>query len=140
MKVERIAAFADGKVGGNPAGVVICDTLPDAPAMQGLASEIGYSETVFAAPSEQGWRVRYFAPEVEVDFCGHATIALGAALALRCGDGTFRTPNQQRGDHRRRLASRFDHNCCPPITTDPQQAGIEPAGGRSVELVLLLAC
>jgi PhzF family phenazine biosynthesis protein len=34
--------------------------------------------------------VRYFAPEVEVDFCGHATIALGAALALRCGDGTFR--------------------------------------------------
>jgi PhzF family phenazine biosynthesis protein len=90
MKVERIAAFADGEAGGNPAGVVICDTLPDAPAMQGLAREIGYSETVFAAPSEQGWRVRYFAPEVEVDFCGHATIALGAALALRCGDGAFR--------------------------------------------------
>jgi PhzF family phenazine biosynthesis protein len=58
--------------------------------MQRLASEIGYSETVFAAPSEQGWRVRYFAPEVEVDFCGHATIALGPALTLRCGDGTFR--------------------------------------------------
>ena len=90
MKVERIAAFADGEVGGNPAGVVICDTLPDATAMQGLAREIGYSETVFAAPSDEGWRVRYFAPEVEVDFCGHATIALGAALALRCGDGTFR--------------------------------------------------
>jgi PhzF family phenazine biosynthesis protein len=90
MKVERIAAFADGPVGGNPAGVVICDTLPDATAMQGLAREIGYSETVFAAPSDEGWRVRYFAPEVEVDFCGHATIALGAALALRCGDGTFR--------------------------------------------------
>ncbi len=90
MKVERIAAFADGEVGGNPAGVAICDTLPDATAMQGLAREIGYSETVFAAPSDEGWRVRYFAPEVEVDFCGHATIALGAALALRCGDGTFR--------------------------------------------------
>jgi PhzF family phenazine biosynthesis protein len=90
MNVERIAAFADGKVGGNPAGVAICDTLPDAAAMQALAREIGYSETVFAAPSEEGWRVRYFAPEVEVDFCGHATIALGAALALRCGDGTFR--------------------------------------------------
>jgi PhzF family phenazine biosynthesis protein len=90
MKVERIAAFADGKAGGNPAGVVICDMLPDAAAMQRLAREIGYSETVFAAPSEQGWRVRYFAPEVEVDFCGHATIALGAALALRCGDGSFR--------------------------------------------------
>jgi len=33
--------------------------------------------------------VRYFAPEIEVPFCGHATIALGAALALADGDGTF---------------------------------------------------
>src|ERR1700749_1136363 len=89
MDVERIAAFADGEVGGNPAGVVICDVLPDATAMQVLAAEVGYSETVFAAPSDGDWRVRDFAPEVEVDFCGHATIALGAALALRCGDGTF---------------------------------------------------
>jgi PhzF family phenazine biosynthesis protein len=90
MKVERIAAFADGEVGGNPAGVVVCDVLPEAIAMQALAAEVGYSETVFAAPSDQNWRVRYFAPEVEVDFCGHATIALGAALTLRYGDGTFR--------------------------------------------------
>jgi PhzF family phenazine biosynthesis protein len=90
MKVERIAAFADGEIGGNPAGVVICDTLPDSTAMQALAGEIGYSETVFAARSGEDWQVRYFAPEVEVDFCGHATIALGAALALRYGDGVFR--------------------------------------------------
>src|SRR4051812_26183357 len=89
MKVERIAAFAGGKLGGNPAGVVIGDALPDASAMQGLAREVGYSETVFAAPSGEGWRVRYFAPEAEVDFCGHATIALGAALAMQRGDGTF---------------------------------------------------
>jgi PhzF family phenazine biosynthesis protein len=89
MKVERIAAFADGEVGGNPAGVVICEMLPDATVMQGLAREVGYSETVFAAPSNEGWRVRYFAPEVEVDFCGHATIALGAALTLRYGNATF---------------------------------------------------
>ena len=44
---------------------------------------------MFAAPSEDGWRVRYFAPEIEVPFCGHATIALGAALAVAHGDGTF---------------------------------------------------
>jgi PhzF family phenazine biosynthesis protein len=99
MKVERIAAFADGEVGGSPAGVVICDVLPDAIAMQALATEIGYSETVFAAPSEENWRVRYFAPEVEVDFCGHATIALGAALALP-RRRHLSTPTQQRQDHR----------------------------------------
>ncbi len=89
MKVQRFAAFSDGDTGGNPAGVIICDTLPDPARMQEIAAEVGYSETVFAARAEGGWRVRYFAPEVEVPFCGHATIALGAALALQYGDGVF---------------------------------------------------
>lgn len=89
MEIQRIAAFADGGVGGNPAGVVLATSLPEAARMQAVAAEVGYSETVFAAPAAEGWRVRYFAPEVEVPFCGHATIALGAALALRHGDGTF---------------------------------------------------
>ncbi len=90
MNVMRFAAFSDGGSGGNPAGVVIADALPDGETMQRIAREVGYSETVFAAPLDGGWRVRYFAPEVEIDFCGHATIALGAALAMRHGDGCFR--------------------------------------------------
>jgi PhzF family phenazine biosynthesis protein len=57
--------------------------------MQAVAAEVGYSETAFAAPVGSAWRVRYFAPEIEVPFCGHATIALGAALALAHGDGIF---------------------------------------------------
>src|SRR5882724_2433414 len=89
MDVQRIAAFSQGTNGGNPAGVVLCEALPPADRMLAIAAEVGYSETVFAAPSEDGWRVRYFAPEIEVPFCGHATIALGAALALAHGDGTF---------------------------------------------------
>lgn len=87
--VQRIAAFADGERGGNPAGVVIGDEMPDAGTMQRIAAEVGYSETAFAARQDGGWRVRYFAPAMEVDFCGHATIALGAALAAREGDGVF---------------------------------------------------
>lgn len=89
-EVQRIAAFADGERGGNPAGVVIGDILPEAETMQRIAAEVGYSETVFAAPNDGGWRVRYFAPVIEVDFCGHATIALGAGLAAREGNGVFR--------------------------------------------------
>jgi len=89
MNVQRIAAFCDGAVGGSPAGVVVCDVLPDAATMQAVAAEVGYPETAFAAPAGEGWRVRYFAPGIEVDFCGHATIALGTALALRRGDGVF---------------------------------------------------
>ena len=57
--------------------------------MQATAAKIGYSETVFAAPEGDRWRVRYFAPTMEIPFCGHATIALGAALATGRGDGVF---------------------------------------------------
>lgn len=89
MDVLRIAAFSDGDHGGNPAGVVIGEALPDAASMQATAARVGFSETVFAAPEGDGWRVRYFSPESEVPFCGHATIALGAALARLNGDGIF---------------------------------------------------
>lgn len=89
MDVLRIAAFSDGESGGNPAGVSISDRLPDAAEMRRIAAEVGFSETAFAAATDTGWRVRYFSPESEVPFCGHATIALGAALALEHGDGVF---------------------------------------------------
>lgn len=89
MSVQRIAAFSDGELGGNPASVYIDDLLPEAATMQRIAAEVGFSETAFAAPHPGGWRVRYFSPESEVPFCGHATIALGAALATLHGDGTY---------------------------------------------------
>lgn len=89
MNILKIAAFSDGERGGNPAGAVIQPTLPADREMQAIAAELGFSETVFAMPQGQGWRVRYFSPEAEVPFCGHATIALGAALAMLYGDGDF---------------------------------------------------
>ena len=90
MHVHRIAAFTRNGHGGNPAGVVLADALPDTAEMQALAAKVGYSETAFAARNENGsWRVRYFAPESEVPFCGHATIALGAVLARTYGAGTY---------------------------------------------------
>ena len=89
MNVQKLAAFSDGGIGGNPAGVVIADALPEAVEMQRVAADVGFAETAFAARMGTGWRVRYFSPEAEVPFCGHATIALGAALAMRCGDGRF---------------------------------------------------
>jgi PhzF family phenazine biosynthesis protein len=88
-EVLRIAAFSDGETGGNPAGVWIGPALPPEAEMQRLAHEVGFSETAFAARNVDGWRVRYFSPEAEVAFCGHATIALGAALARRFGDGVY---------------------------------------------------
>ncbi len=89
IPILKISAFCDGTAGGNPAGVLIADTLPSEADMRAIAAEVGYSETAFAMPQGAGWRVRYFSPESEVPFCGHATIALGAALALQHGDGVF---------------------------------------------------
>jgi PhzF family phenazine biosynthesis protein len=89
MTPLRISAFSDGDRGGNPAGVVIADHLPDPAAMQAIAADLGFSETAFAAPEGDAWRVRYYAPVGEVAFCGHATIALGAALGAQNGAGRF---------------------------------------------------
>ncbi|MDY7579642.1 PhzF family phenazine biosynthesis protein [Herbaspirillum sp. RTI4] len=89
MDVIKIAAFSDGQAGGNPAGVWIADHFPTDAEMQRIAAEVGFSETVFAIPCADAWRVRYFSPETEIPFCGHATIALGAALGLKHGDGVF---------------------------------------------------
>ncbi|PCJ75742.1 MAG: PhzF family phenazine biosynthesis protein [Rhodobacteraceae bacterium] len=89
MDIQRISAFALNGQGGNPAGVVLLDELPDAAIMQAVAADVGYSETVFAAPQGNGFRTRYFAPQAEVPFCGHATIALGAALGAANGAGVY---------------------------------------------------
>ncbi|MEM1252613.1 MAG: PhzF family phenazine biosynthesis protein [Cyanobacteria bacterium P01_H01_bin.21] len=89
MKVQKIAAFSDGSTGGNPAGVVISEQHPSDAEMKRIAADVGFSETAFAAPVNDAFRVRYFSPESEVSFCGHATIALGAALAMKHGDGVF---------------------------------------------------
>lgn len=76
---------------GNPAGVWIGDVLPDPESMQKIATEVGFSETAFVAPAFGPRRaVRYYSPETEVSFCGHATIAAGVMLGEAGGDGTYR--------------------------------------------------
>ena len=89
-KLYQLASFSIGDAGGNPAGVWIGDELPDAPTMQQIAADVGASETAFIAPAVGSRRtIRYFSPEVEVSFCGHATIASGVVLGREDGDGTY---------------------------------------------------
>ena len=90
MNILKLAAFSRDGRGGNPAGVAFYDAMPSDEEMLGIAKDVGYSETAFLVKQDDGWRVRYFAPEMEVPFCGHATIALGAALGERFGDGEYR--------------------------------------------------
>lgn len=90
MNILKIAAFAYNNKGGNPAGVVICDEMPAEKEMLEIAKQVGYSESAFLKPLHDGWRIRYFSPEIEVPFCGHATIASGAALGNREGEGMYK--------------------------------------------------
>jgi PhzF family phenazine biosynthesis protein len=93
-EVLRYTAFSDTPDGGNPAGVVLDATGLDDDAMQEIAAEVGYSETAFLFPDDDGLpELLYFSPRAEVAFCGHATIATAVALAERQGPGalTFRT-------------------------------------------------
>ncbi|MEU7381231.1 MULTISPECIES: PhzF family phenazine biosynthesis isomerase [unclassified Streptomyces] len=91
MDVLRYVAFAHGPAGGNPAGVVLDATGLDDATMLETAAEVGYSETAFVVPSDDGFLdVRYFSPLAEVPFCGHATIATAVAYAHRHGVGLLR--------------------------------------------------
>lgn len=86
----RLAAFAESADGGNPAGVWIGESLPDEQTMQRIAAKVGFSETAFVAPLRGSERtVRYFSPEIEVPFCGHATIALGVVLGSDAGEAIY---------------------------------------------------
>ncbi len=90
-RVERFTAFVDGALEGNPAGICLLDGAEEFPAadlMQEVARVIGYSETAFVKPLPgQGcYEIRYFTPKIEVDLCGHATLAAGYALSTAGGD------------------------------------------------------
>lgn len=91
-EVIRLTAFTEDPSGGNPAGVVLDATGMSDEQMLATAAEVGYSETAFLFPhkgSENSFQIRYFTPQAEVDFCGHATIATGVALGREHGDGIF---------------------------------------------------
>lgn len=71
----HIDAFASELFKGNPAGVCALEAwLPDA-TMQAIARENGLAETAFFIPTPEGYGIRWFTPDIEMDLCGHATLA-----------------------------------------------------------------
>jgi PhzF family phenazine biosynthesis protein len=90
-RLYRLSAFTTDPAGGNPAGVWVGSELPAPVEMQRIAAAVGFSETAFVAPAAGHERtVRYYSPEAEVSFCGHATIAAGVILGQLSGNGIYR--------------------------------------------------
>jgi PhzF family phenazine biosynthesis protein len=76
----QIDAFADRVFSGNPAAVCLLEGwLPDE-TLAAIAAENNLAETAFLVKEPAGWHIRWFTPEVEVDLCGHATLASGHLL------------------------------------------------------------
>ena len=83
MTLYQIDAFTDKLFGGNPAAVIPLEKWIDDALMQRIALENNLSETVFFVPSSQpdvDFEIRWFTPELEINLCGHATLASAYVL------------------------------------------------------------
>lgn len=80
MPLFLIDAFTSRPFAGNPAAVCLLPAARDAAWMQAVAAEMNLSETAFLVRQADGFNLRWFTPAVEVDLCGHATVASGHFL------------------------------------------------------------
>ena len=80
MKLLQIDAFTSEPFKGNPAAVCFMDGERDDRWMANVAAEMNLAETAFLRPRDDGWSLRWFTPTVEVDLCGHATLASAHAI------------------------------------------------------------
>jgi PhzF family phenazine biosynthesis protein len=81
LDLYQVDAFTDRPFGGNPAAVCLLPEPREAEWMQSVAREMNLSETAFLHPAaEGGWRLRWFTPAIEVELCGHATLASAHVL------------------------------------------------------------
>lgn len=81
MQIYQVDAFTDRAFSGNPAAVCILPESRDKAWMQSVAREMNLSETAFLLKQEDGFSLRWFTPAVEVDLCGHATLASAHILS-----------------------------------------------------------
>jgi PhzF family phenazine biosynthesis protein len=96
VPIQVVDAFTGEAFRGNPAAVCLLERPAPEPWMRAVAAEMNLSETAFVSPcAEGGHDLRWFTPTVEVDLCGHATLAAAHVLAERsagtAGTHVFRT-------------------------------------------------
>lgn len=85
LKVYIANAFAENKFGGNPAAVVPIEKWLDEKLMQQIAAQNNLAETAYIVPNGNDYEIRWFTPAVEVNLCGHATLASAHVLFEHLG-------------------------------------------------------
>lgn len=94
MKIPyyHVDAFSRRVFAGNPAGVCLLESWPEDALLQSIAAENYLPETAFVVPDGSGFALRWFSPRLEIDLCGHATLAAAFVLHLtgRASGGVVR--------------------------------------------------
>ena len=80
IPIFQVDAFTEEPFKGNPAGVCLLAAPQEDAWMQNVAAEMNLSETAFVLPEKEEFRLRWFTPKVEVELCGHATVATSHVL------------------------------------------------------------
>ena len=141
MRIFTVDAFAERPFGGNPAGVCLVEggAAPDAGWMQSVAAEMNLAETAFLERRDGSGRfgLRWFTPAVEVDLCGHATLASAHVLWELGETATVLSFETRSGDLRAEAVGdgriRLDFPADPPAPTEVPDGlaaalGVAPLG------------
>ncbi len=134
MEIVVVDAFSDRPFAGNPAAVCRLPGAVDGGWMKNLAREMNLSETAFLIPEGDGYRIRWLTPAVEVDLCGHATLASAHVLF---GEGAHSVSFSSRSGPltAARLADgwiRLDFPGTAPAECEPPEGLLEALGCQAV--------
>jgi PhzF family phenazine biosynthesis protein len=143
LPLVQVDAFTARPLAGNPAAVMVLPRwLPDA-LLQGIAAENNLSETAFLVDEgegEPGWHLRWFTPTVEVDLCGHATLASGYVLLRGGGDAVrFRTRSGVLEVRREGDALAMSLPALQPHPASPPAEVVEALGAAPIEVLAVKA-
>jgi len=145
IPVVQIDAFSDEPFSGNPAAVCSLDEWLPVETMQSIAAEMNLSETAFFVPRNNDvdeYDLRWFTPTVEVDLCGHATLASGhvvlSKLRPELNQVTFHTRSGALGVERRDDMLELDFPANPPsVLTDQNEiSNVQTALGATPSEIL----
>ena len=137
--ITQVDAFADRPFAGNPAAVCLLAEPREAAWMQTVAREMNLSETAFLTKRDGGYNLRWFTPLVEVDLCGHATLASAHVLWER-GDlspadtAVFHTRSGELTAKRNRDWIEMNFPAT-PATSIPERAAFEEVLGMKAKFV-----
>jgi PhzF family phenazine biosynthesis protein len=140
LQIFQIDAFASRPFAGNPAAVVPLDAwLPD-DVMQAIAMENNLAETAFFVPGEKGYDLRWFTPTIEMDLCGHATLATGFLLFEILGTDQsilrFQTRSGELTVEKSDGRYVLDFPSRPGVTSEAPAQLIEALGGKQPKEIL----